>query len=190
MTNRFPADFPIYPQISVNATQKPPRLRAVSTFARPVSTALEIYPPLTIRPLTHATLGWKALWGEGSPLNSPPKNRAPLPRNSRFAHANRNASGTPFHVGEPSRSCRLSPAPGISRLRELPPRGFSRCTVRCEFSIHKHCSGKTSSSHLHEKAGEPGLGGPRPSCPLSVDLGRDTGLIIEGWRGCAAAVLS
>ena len=45
MTNRFPADFPIYPQISVNATQKPPRLRAVSMFARPVSTALEIYPP-------------------------------------------------------------------------------------------------------------------------------------------------
>ena len=30
MTNRFPADFPIYPQISVNATQKPPRLCAVS----------------------------------------------------------------------------------------------------------------------------------------------------------------
>ena len=206
MTNRFPADFPIYPQISVNATQKPPRLRAVSTFARPVSTALRDLPPppLTIRPLTHATLGWKALWGEGSPLNSPHKNRAPLPRNSRFAHANRNASGTPFHVGEPSRSRRLSPvyvgepsrsrrlspAPGKSRLRELPPRGFSRCTVRCEFSIHKHCSGKTSSSHLHKKAGEPGLGGLRPSCPLSVVLGRDTGSIIEGWRGCAAAMLS
>ena len=45
MTNRFPADFPIYPQISVNATQKPPRLRAVSTFARPVSTALRDLPP-------------------------------------------------------------------------------------------------------------------------------------------------
>ena len=74
----------------------PPRLCAVSRSRVGLmlrrSCAL---PPPTLRSLTLAALGWKALWGEGSPLNSPPKNRAPLPRNSRLAHAKHTASWTP-----------------------------------------------------------------------------------------------
>ena len=55
------------------AMRQPLRLRAMSPFARPFDeTALTVTrfsPPLPIRPLTSAALGWKASWGDIPVLN-------------------------------------------------------------------------------------------------------------------------
>lgn len=135
------ADTPIRLHSDVTVTPQPLWLRAVSPFACWVNAAslLRFTPPNALRLLTPMVLGRKALCGADSPLNSPPKNSAPLPRDSRFAHANRNAPGMPVPVGETAGSRKPSPAPGTSH-----PRAFSRCTIGCDFSIYKHCSGKNS----------------------------------------------
>ena len=84
------ADAHICPNNAIEATRQPPRLRVLSTFARLFDeTALPVTrfsPPLPIRPLTPAALGWKVNWGDISALNSTPKPACsarahfPLPR--------------------------------------------------------------------------------------------------------------
>lgn len=135
MTNRLP----IYPQTSVNVPQKPPWLCAVFRFARPVSTFLrDSPPPLTIRPLTHTTFGWTALWGD---IYAPPCHisslsssqvflkRCPLKRHPRWQNIPSLNSTIPKQRAMPARypsrarnHCRLEP------LRRHPPRGYLRCT--------------------------------------------------------------
>ena len=143
------ADTPIRLHSDVTATLQ---LCAVSLFARGVDatvlsfTTLLTTPPPS-HPLTPAALGWKALWRAGSPLNSPPKNRARLPRCYRFAQANRNASWMP--------------------LSGPLPRGYSRFTARSEFSIYKHCSGKISLPISIRKQVSRGVGAPALLSALS-----------------------
>ena len=143
------ADTPIRLHSDVTATLQ---LCAVSLFARGVDTTVLSFTTLLTtpppsHPLTPAALGWKALWREGSPLNSPPKNRARLPRCYRFAHANRNASWMP--------------------LSGPLPRGYSRFTARSEFSIYKHCSGKISLPISIRKQVSRGVGAPALLSALS-----------------------
>ena len=84
---------------SLLAMRQPPWLRAMSPFTRPVDTtapALEITPPLTIRPLTPVTLGRNATGGgkicvptagHSTPALIPTamNMRAPSPRATRFS---------------------------------------------------------------------------------------------------------
>ena len=146
------ADTAIRLHSDVTATLQLQRLCAVSLFARGVDTTVLSFTTLLTtpppsHPLTPAALGWKALWRAGSPLNSPPKNRARLPRCYRFAQANRNASWMP--------------------LSGPLPRGYSRFTARSEFSIYKHCSGKISLPISIRKQVSRGVGAPALLSALS-----------------------
>ena len=116
------ADTHICPNNAIAATRQPPRLRALSTFSRPVDeTALKLIslpPPLT-HTLTIVTFSGKANWGNISASrlgqNIPVLNAIPMkyqprsPRAARHAHANRHASWSPNS--------------------DILPRGFSRCTT-------------------------------------------------------------
>ena len=141
------ADTPIRLHSNGTATLQP-QLHAVSPCACRVEAAslMNFTPPITLRPLTHVVLGRKVLWRANSPLNSPPKNRARLPRYYRFAHE-RNASWKP--------------------LSGPLPRGYSRSTARSEFSIHKHYSGKTSIPISIKKQVSRGVGAPALLSALS-----------------------
>ena len=102
------ADTHICPNNAIAATCQPPRLRALSTFSRPVDeTALKLIslpPPLT-HTLTIVTFSGKANWGNISAprlgQNIPVLNAIPMkyhprsPRATRHAHANRHASWGP-----------------------------------------------------------------------------------------------
>ena len=116
------ADTHIRPNNAIAATRQPPRLRALSTFARPVDdTALNIIrftPPLHKCPLTPDVLGGKAIRGNiSSEFQS--KIRVLCTRVFSFASWHALAFASP-------------------RL----PRGFSRCITRC--NAYQCCSGENS----------------------------------------------
>ena len=116
------ADTYIRPNNAIATTCQPHRLRALSTFARPLdSTALNIIrftPPRPKYTLTSDVIGRKAVWGNIS-SESQPKTRVLCTRLFSFASWHALAFASP-------------------RL----PRGFSRCIVRC--NGYQCCSGENS----------------------------------------------
>ena len=107
--------------------QQPPRPRARDTFSCVVDdTALNMMPftpPLTIQPLTPATLDRKAIRGENLTHNS-----------------NTTEKGAPT-----KRAHYIAPWQHRALVKTRLPRGFSRCNVpRCNGEVHQHCSGENS----------------------------------------------
>ena len=103
-------------------TRQPLRLRALSTFARPVDdTALKpIYPPPSKYPLTPDVIGGKAIRGT---ISSEFQSKICVLCTRLFSFASWHALAF------------ASP-----RL----PRGFLRCIARCSTEVYQRCSGEHS----------------------------------------------
>ena len=149
----------------------PPRLCAVSRsrVGLMLRRSCALPPPLTIRPLTLAILGWKALWGEGSPLNSHLKTA----RHCRATLGSHTRTATPLGL-----------------LLQVPSKGLFALHSPLEIQHLQALFRRNFSSYLHQKAGVPGCGGPALLSALARLLERKFGSLSAGQRGCAAAVLS
>ena len=107
--------------------QQPPRPRARDTFSCVVddnrAECDAVYPPLTIQPLTPATLDRNAIRGENLTHNSNTTEKGALAK----------------------RAPHIAPWQHRAFVKTRLPRGFSRCNVpRCNGEVHQHCSGENS----------------------------------------------
>ena len=113
--------------IPATRAQQPPRPRARDTFSCVVDdtapNVMPFTPPLTIQPLTPATLDRNAIRGENLTHNS-----------------NTTEKGAPT-----KRAPHIAPWQHRAFAQTRLPRGFSRCNVpRCNGEVHQHCSGENS----------------------------------------------
>ena len=107
--------------------QQPPRPRARDTFSCVVDdtapNVIPFTPPLTIQPLTPATLNRNAIRGENLTHNSNTTEKGALAK----------------------RAPHIAPWQHRALVKTRLPRGFSRCNVpRCNGEVHQHCSGENS----------------------------------------------